>query len=91
MVKAAQPIVYYTETVRNLRRADHFFHWTQHVTLDPRFLDPENSSVAIPGGEAIASHGYDEGKALLASGRDFVWPDAAGPRRDDRSAQALFT
>jgi hypothetical protein len=76
-VKKSDPVVYFTETVRNLRKADHFFHWTQHVTLGAQFLDSEQSSITIPGEKAITfPHGYDEGKALLASNREFRWPNA---------------
>lgn len=72
-----EPIVYFTEQIRNLRKADHFFHWTQHVTLGPQFLSPDTSTVTIPGQRAITfPHGYDEGKALLASDAEFEWPNA---------------
>jgi hypothetical protein len=76
-LKGSQPIIYFTETVHNLRKADHFFHWTQHVTLGPQFLQEGQSSVALPGERAITfPHGYDEGKALLASNSEFLWPKA---------------
>jgi hypothetical protein len=72
-----EPVTLFTETVQNERKADHFFHWTEHVTLGPPFLDPRSSSVAIPGDQAgTYPHGYDEGKALLASNATFRWPDA---------------
>ncbi len=72
-----EPVIYFTETVRNERKVDHFFHWTQHITLGPQFLSAEDSSVALPGVRAITyPHGYDEGRALLASGQEFQWPNA---------------
>jgi hypothetical protein len=72
-----EPVVYFTETVRNERKSDHFFHWTQHVTLGPQFLSSEDSSVALPGARAITyPHGYDEGRALLTSNEEFEWPNA---------------
>jgi hypothetical protein len=72
-----ESVVYFEETIRNERRADHFFHWTQHVTLGPQFLHPEASTIAISGSKGLTSpHGYDEGKAMLASGRKFRWPKA---------------
>ncbi|HEX4485048.1 MAG TPA: hypothetical protein VH088_02205 [Terriglobales bacterium] len=72
-----ESVVYFTETVRNERKSDHFFHWTQHVTLGPQFLSSEDSSVALPGTRAITyPHGYDEGRALLASNEEFEWPNA---------------
>jgi hypothetical protein len=70
-------VVYFTEVVRNERKSDHFFHWTQHVTLGPQFLSPEDSSVSLPGTRAITyPHGYDEGRALLTSNEEFEWPNA---------------
>jgi hypothetical protein len=76
-LKKDEQVVFFTETVRNVRKADHFFHWTQHVTLGPPFLSPDAATVSIPGGRAITfPHGYDEGKALLASDREFDWPNA---------------
>src|ERR1044071_1891388 len=32
-LREKESVVYFRETVRNERKADHFFHWTQHVTL----------------------------------------------------------
>ncbi|HWR16820.1 MAG TPA: hypothetical protein VN577_18480 [Terriglobales bacterium] len=73
----SENVIYFTETVRNLRKSDHFFHWTQHVTLGPPFLSAEMATTSIPGRKAITfPHGYDEGKALLASAEKFEWPKA---------------
>lgn len=75
-----QPVVHFRETVTNLARADHFFHWTQHVTLGPPFLAADEVTVSIPGTKGMTfPHGYDEGKALLQPGRTFEWPSA--PRK----------
>lgn len=72
-----EQVVYFKESIRNERKADHFFHWTQHVTLGPEFLSPNKCSIALPGTRAITyPHGYDEGKALLASNQEFRWPNA---------------
>jgi hypothetical protein len=72
-----ESIVYFKETVRNERKADHFFHWTQHVTLGLPFLAPDEAAIAIPGIKGLTDpHGYDEGKALLASNQTFRWPTA---------------
>jgi hypothetical protein len=71
-----ESVVYFNETITNERRLDHFFHWTQHVTLGRPFLCPE-STISISGSKGITSpFGYDEGKALLAPGRIFPWPNA---------------
>ena len=76
-VRSNEPIVYFTETVRNERKADHFFHWAQHITLGSPFLSNRNSRISIPGTKGFTyPHGYDEGKALLASGKKFRWPNA---------------
>jgi hypothetical protein len=72
-----ESVVYFTETVRNRRKADHFFHWTQHVTLGAQFLSGDQSYITLPGRRALTyPHGYDEGKALLASDQEFTWPNA---------------
>lgn len=72
-----EPVVYFKEVVRNQRKADHFFQWTQHITLGPQFLSSEDSAVALPGTRAITyPHGYDEGRALLTSNEEFRWPNA---------------
>jgi hypothetical protein len=72
-----EPVVYFKEVVRNEKKADHFFHWTQHITLGLPFLSPDDAEVAIPGTKGLTyPHGYDEGKALLASNQEFRWPNA---------------
>jgi hypothetical protein len=76
-IRRAESVVYLRETVRNERKADHFFNWTQHVTLAPPFLSPGESRVALPGTKSMTfPHGYDEGKALLRPGALFRWPKA---------------
>lgn len=73
-----ESVVYFKETVKNERKADHFFHWTQHVTLGPPFLSYRDSRIAISATKGKTyPHGY-EGKALLASSRQFRWPLAPG-------------
>lgn len=72
-----ESVVYFKEVVRNERRADHFFHWAQHVTLGLPFLSPDDAHVSIPGTKALTyPHGYDEGRALLSSNEIFRWPSA---------------
>jgi hypothetical protein len=76
-LRNGEAVVYFKEVVSNKRKADHFFHWTQHVTLGLPFLAPGESEVAIPGTKGLTfPHGYDEGKALLASNLTFRWPNA---------------
>jgi hypothetical protein len=70
-----ESVVYFKETVQNERDADHFFHWTQHVTLGAPFLSGNDSLVALPGTRGITfPHGYDENKALLPANHLFRWP-----------------
>lgn len=77
-LRQGESVAYFRETVRNERRCDHFFHWTQHVTLAPPFLDAQASSVWVPAFKGRTyPHGY-EGKELLESSRDFKWPYAPG-------------
>jgi hypothetical protein len=72
-----EPVVYFKEVVRNAKKADHFFHWTQHITLGLPFLTADDAEIAIPGTKGLTyPHGYDEGKALLASNQEFRWPNA---------------
>jgi len=72
-----EPVVCFRETVTNLAKVDHFFHWTQHVTLGPPFLAEDEVTVSLPGTNGMTfPHGYDEGKALLQSGQAFTWPHA---------------
>jgi hypothetical protein len=73
-LRAGESVAYFQETVTNENKADHFFHWTQHVTLGPPFLDPESSRVIVPATKGRTfPHGYD-GRALLPSSRNFRWP-----------------
>ena len=73
---SGERVLFFSETVRNLRPADHFFHWTQHVTFGLPFLASGDSAVFISGTRAITwPQGY-EGKSLVASSREFTWPNA---------------
>jgi hypothetical protein len=77
---AGEPAVYFREKVANLAKVDHFFHWTQHVTIGPPFLAADEVTISTPGTRGMTfPHGYDEGKALLEAGKTFEWPDA--PRK----------
>jgi hypothetical protein len=71
-----ESVVYVEEQVSNERAQDHFFHWTQHVTLGPPLLHPEESVIALPGTRAVTwPHGY-EGASLVPDNQDFTWPKA---------------
>jgi len=75
-IRRGESVVYFRETVMNEAKADHFCHWTQHVTLGPPFLTPDSSRVFLSGTRARTfAHGY-EGKALLDSSKNFQWPHA---------------
>jgi len=72
-----ESVVYFKEVVRNERKADHFFHWAQHITLGAPFLSNDDARIALPGTKGLTfPHGYDEGKALLSSNEEFRWPKA---------------
>jgi len=78
-IRRNESIAYYHETVHNERRADHFFSWTQHVSLGPPFLT-RDAMVAFPGATGTSyPHAYNEGRDVLVPGRAFQWP--RGPRR----------
>jgi len=71
-----EPVVYVEETLTNERAQDHFFHWTQHVTLGLPLLHPEESVIALPGTRAVTwPHGY-EGASLVPDNQEFTWPEA---------------
>jgi hypothetical protein len=75
-LRRGESVVYFREEVLNEAKADCFCHWTQHVTLGPPFLAPEESRVFVSGTQGRTfPHGY-EGKALLNSSRNFRWPHA---------------
>jgi hypothetical protein len=76
-LRKGESVAYFKEVVRNERKADHFFHWTQHITLGLPFLSADDALVSIPGTRGITyPHGYDEGRALLSSNEEFRWPHA---------------
>ena len=76
-LRKGESVAYLKETVTNERKADHFFHWTQHVTLSPAFLAPKASRVAVSATRGLTyPHGYDEGKSMLPPSREFRWPYA---------------
>lgn len=69
------PVIYFTETVVNENRKDHFFHWVQHVTLGPPFVSPHDSRVALPGSRGMTfPHPYNSKNSLLATNSSFRWP-----------------
>jgi hypothetical protein len=71
-----ESVIYIEEKVTNERAQDHFFHWTQHVTLGSPLLHPDESVIALSGSRAITwPHGY-EGASLVQDNREFSWPDA---------------
>jgi hypothetical protein len=78
--RRGEPVAYFHEMVTNERKMDHFFHWVEHVTLGPPFLDRELSRIFVSASRGHTfPHGY-EGKALLESSRDFRWPNAPGAK-----------
>ena len=77
-IRRGESVAYFKEEVVNEKRADHFFHWTQHATLGPPFLSHENSRTFISATRGRTfPHGY-EGKELLMAARDFQWPNGPG-------------
>ena len=73
-MRAGEPVVYLKETVTNQRKLDHFFHWTQHVTLGPPFIAPEDCRVFMSATKGITSPEAYGAQALLAFGKEFHWP-----------------
>ena len=75
-LRANEPVVYFKETVANERKLDHFFHWTQHVTLGPPFITPEDCRVFISATNGVTSPDAYGAQALLEFGKEFQWPIA---------------
>ncbi len=73
-MRAGESVVYLKETVTNARKLDHFFHWTQHATLGPPFVAPEDGRVFMSATKGITSPDAYGAQALLASGKEFHWP-----------------
>ena len=75
-IRKNQSVAVIEEEVRNRANTDHYFHWVQHATLGRPFLDPEYSRVFLSGSKARTwPLGY-ENKSLVASDREFRWPQA---------------
>ena len=77
-MRAGESVVYLKEAVTNERKLDHFFHWTQHVTLGPPFVAPEDGHVFMSATKGITSTDAYAEKALLGFGKEFQWPLAPG-------------
>ena len=75
-MRAGESVVYLKETVTNERKLDHFFHWTQHATLAPPFVTPEDGRVFMSATKGITSPDGYGGRPLLESGKEFQWPIA---------------
>jgi hypothetical protein len=76
-IRKGESIVYFKETVVNEAKSDHFFHWTQHITLGPPFLSHGDCQITIPAMRGMTfPHRYDEGRDLLKPNREFKWPMA---------------
>ncbi len=77
-LRRGESVAYFEETVINERQVDHLFHWVQHVTLGPPFLNEKEARISISAVKGRTwPHGY-EGKELLKSSCDFRWPEAPG-------------
>ncbi len=77
-VNQGESAVYVRETVHNQLGADHYFHWTQHVTFGAPFMRSGESVIAASATKGMTwPLGY-EGKSLLENSREFRWPHAPG-------------
>ena len=64
-LRRGESVAYFTKTVTNEKKADHFFHWTQHVTLSPPFLGHDTSHIAISATRGRTAAGGYGGAELL--------------------------
>lgn len=82
-LRRGESVAYFTETVTNERKADHFFHWTQHVTLSPPFLGTKPAAFRSPlPGEELAPAAME---AMSCSPQDAT---STGPLRLHQRAEA---
>jgi hypothetical protein len=77
-LRQGESVAYFKEKVTNLKKSDHFFHWTQHVTLGPPFLHSKDCRTYLPGTKGITYPLGYEGKELLQIEKEFQWPFAPG-------------
>ncbi|HTV55055.1 MAG TPA: hypothetical protein VMI06_09065 [Terriglobia bacterium] len=86
-----ESVAYVKETVINERNEDRLFHWTEHVTLSPPFLNQSESHIAVSAtkGRTLA-HGYDH-QDLVKSSKDFRWPHAPGITEKEIDLTRPFT
>ena len=70
----------------NEKKADHFFHWTQHVTLSPPFLGHDTSRIAISATRGRTSAAVTEAMSCSPPGATFIGPL---PRREAAEASIL--
>jgi len=75
-LRRGESVAYFTETVTNQKKADHFFHWTQHVTLGPPFLTSDTTRISISATKGKTGAGAYGDADLLAPSRNFHWPFA---------------
>ncbi len=73
-LRPGESVVYIKESVTNQRKLDYFFHWTQHATLGPPFVSPEDCRVFMSATRGITSPDAYGAQALLAPGKTFQWP-----------------
>ena len=79
---AKEVAVFVRETVTNENAQEHAFDWVQHVTFGTPFLQPGESTFSASAARGIVSPlPYDEG-SMLASDRQFVWPNAPSASGD---------
>jgi len=72
------------ETVENLSALDRPLAWTQHVTLNPPFLDPPTTQFRASMTRSIVSETDPGFNAYLRPGAEFIWPMT--PTRDNGEA-----
>lgn len=86
-----ESVAYFLETVINETKKDQFFHWTQHVTLGPPFLNHAESRIAISATKGRTSAGVYGAQDLLKWSKDFRWPRAPGVSGTEVDLARAFT
>ena len=72
-----EPVVYFAETVEQHAQSGSLLPLDAARHARSAFLAAGETTIVLPGTKALTfPDGYDEGKALLASNREFDWPEA---------------
>ncbi len=79
LLRRGESVVYIRESVKNERKVDQFIQWQQHATLGAPFLS-KDCVIDLPGARGRTNPAGYDGRELLKTDAEFLWPYA--PRFD---------